>query len=36
MHQYYTNIALFYLCMPLKHQVADPAAQVPDPDRLIM
>ena len=30
-----TPIALSYLCMPLQHPVTGPAAQVPDPDRVI-
>ena len=34
-HRIHTLIALSYLCMPLQHSVTGPAAQVPDPDRLI-
>ena len=31
----YTLDALSYICMSLQHPVTGPAAQVPDPDRLI-
>ena len=31
----YIQYTLAYICMPLQHPVAGPAAQVPDPNRVI-